>query len=81
VALQLAPGAAAAHIELALVLEATGDFVGAREHAQRAVALEGETPRVLQALGRVLLSGPRTKEADPAKPVGLASLKRWWART
>jgi tetratricopeptide (TPR) repeat protein len=79
VALQLAPGAVAAHIELALVLEALGDFVGARDHAQRAVALEGETPRVLQALGRVLLAGGKRNEGDAAKPAGLAFLKRWWA--
>lgn len=45
VALEMAPGAAVAHLELAEALLELDDAPGALEHAERARALEGESPR------------------------------------
>jgi tetratricopeptide (TPR) repeat protein len=64
VALELAPGASSAHLELVTVLGELGDKAGSREHAERAVALEGETPRALLALARALAAEGRRKEAQ-----------------
>jgi tetratricopeptide (TPR) repeat protein len=67
-ALEVAPGAAAAHADLAEVLLELGQGESAREHAKRAIELEGETPRMVQVLAR-------TQEASgltPSVPPGAA---------
>jgi tetratricopeptide (TPR) repeat protein len=72
VAVELAPGASGAHLELATVLKELGDAAGARGHAERAMALEGETPRTLLALARALAAEGRRKEAQAAAARALA---------
>jgi tetratricopeptide (TPR) repeat protein len=63
VALEMAPGAAVAHVELAEVLLELDDAAGALEHAEQASALEGESPRVTAVRARV-----RKMQATPEKP-------------
>jgi tetratricopeptide (TPR) repeat protein len=72
IALEVAPGATAVHIELTDVLIALGDPKGALEHARRAISLEGDTPRGLVALGRAHAAGGRTDEAREAATCALA---------
>jgi tetratricopeptide (TPR) repeat protein len=72
VALELAPGAAAAHLELTGVLLALDDAPGAVEHAERAHALEGDGARVLAVLARALGAAGRTREAHQAAMRALA---------
>jgi predicted Zn-dependent protease len=62
-ALDLAPGATAAHLELAEVLLALDDAGGAVGHAERVIALEGESPRSLSVLARALVADGRPDEA------------------
>ncbi|MBV9945664.1 MAG: tetratricopeptide repeat protein, partial [Myxococcales bacterium] len=62
-ALELAPGSAAAHVELAEVLLALADSRGAMTHARRALSLEGESPRALLALSRALSASGEAEEA------------------
>ena len=52
VAVEIAPGAALAHVELAEALLALGDLAGAIEHAERARSLEGESPRATAVLAK-----------------------------
>jgi tetratricopeptide (TPR) repeat protein len=71
VALEMAPGASVAHVELAEALMELDDAAGALEHAERAVALEGESPRVTAVRDRA-----RKALRPKAKPVEGA----WWAK-
>jgi tetratricopeptide (TPR) repeat protein len=66
VALELAPGATAAHLEMTSVLMALGDAKGAVEHAERALALEGDGARTLSVLARALAATGRMIEARQA---------------
>ncbi|HEY1692142.1 MAG TPA: tetratricopeptide repeat protein [Polyangiaceae bacterium] len=71
VALQLAPGATAAHVELAEALLQLGDRAGAEEHAKRVLAVEGDSARAAAVLER----------ARAAKPASVFTrLERAWAR-
>jgi tetratricopeptide (TPR) repeat protein len=63
VALEMAPGAAVAHVELAEVMLELDDAAGALKHAEQAAALEGESPRVTAFRARV-----RKLQATPEKP-------------
>jgi len=65
-ALETAPGATAAHLEMAGVLLAMRQPGGALEHARRAVALEGESPGTLGVLVRALLGAGKADEARAA---------------
>jgi tetratricopeptide (TPR) repeat protein len=75
-ALDVAPGAAAAHADLAEVLLEQGHGEPAREHAKRAIELEGETPRMVQLLERARTqdgsarSAPRQGSTRPSEPPG-----------
>jgi tetratricopeptide (TPR) repeat protein len=72
VALELAPGATAAHVELASVLLALEDAPAAVEHAERALALDGDGARALPVLARALAAAGRTSEARQAAMRALA---------
>jgi tetratricopeptide (TPR) repeat protein len=63
VALETAPGATAAHLELATVLLELDDAPGGLAHAERAMALEGASARVLMTLARTLAASGRRDEA------------------
>jgi tetratricopeptide (TPR) repeat protein len=75
VALEMAPGAVLAHIELSEVLVELGDAVGALEHAERALTLAEETPRARRAKSRALQalaeSSPEIEEGWRAKLRGM----------
>jgi tetratricopeptide (TPR) repeat protein len=71
VALEMAPGAVVAHIELAEALLELDDAAGALEHAERAVALEGESPRVTLVKERA-----RKAVRPPAEPDAAG----WWTK-
>jgi len=73
-ALELAPGATPAHVELVLVSLTLGDVDAAVRHAERAAALEGKTPRVQSALAHALAAAGRTAEAVEAARAGLVAL-------
>jgi tetratricopeptide (TPR) repeat protein len=62
-ALESAPGAAPAHLEMTAVLLRMDDAATALAHAERAMALEGDSPRVLVALARTLAATGRLDEA------------------
>ncbi len=64
-ALDVAPGAATAHADLAEVLLEQGHGEAAREHGKRAIELEGETPRMAQVLSRTQELSARTPSAPP----------------
>jgi tetratricopeptide (TPR) repeat protein len=72
VALEIAPGAPAVHAELADVLLALDDAPAAVEHAERALSLEGESPRGLVVLARALAAAGRTADARDAVRRALA---------
>ncbi len=72
VALEIAPGATAVHLELSEVLLATKVASGAIEHAERAVALEGESPRALALLARAFFASGRLGDARQATHRALA---------
>jgi tetratricopeptide (TPR) repeat protein len=63
VALETAPGATPAHLELGDVLLELEDAPGALAHAERALALEGDSPRVLGLLARALAAAGRADDA------------------
>jgi predicted Zn-dependent protease len=65
-ALQAAPGATPAHLEMAAVLVALREPVLAVTHAERAVSLEGESPRTLGTLAQALLAAGRRVEGRAA---------------
>ena len=65
-AIAAAPGCAAAHAELVSVYLGMSDPPAALRHAERALALEGETPRTLGLLARALHASGRVGEASTA---------------
>ncbi|HEY4014828.1 MAG TPA: tetratricopeptide repeat protein [Polyangiaceae bacterium] len=72
VALEIAPGATVAHLEMTGVLIALDDPSEALRHAEKAVALEGETPRALGAMARALRAARKDDEALDAATRALA---------
>lgn len=62
-AVELAPGATAAHLELAVVLVALGHAPDAVKHAETARELEGEAPRTLRVLAHALEAASCREEA------------------
>jgi tetratricopeptide (TPR) repeat protein len=72
VALELAPGAAAAHLEMATVLLTLEDASAAMEHVERVLAVEGDGPHALAALARALVAAGRVQEARQAAARALA---------
>jgi tetratricopeptide (TPR) repeat protein len=66
VALEAAPGAPSVHLEMVSVLIALEDASGAISHAERALTLEGETPRALRAHARALFAAGRGAQAREA---------------
>jgi predicted Zn-dependent protease len=81
-ALEVAPGAAAAHADLAEVLLEQGQGEAAHEHAKRAIELEGETPRTAQLLARAHEAAGRTAQAQepPGWSERLGAAWRAWRR-
>lgn len=71
-ALALSPGCTPAHVELVAVCVSLDDAESAIEHAERAIALEGETPRSLAVLATALLAAQRYEEAQAAIDKSLA---------
>ncbi len=65
-ALDVAPGAAAAHADLAEVLIELGQPDAALQHAKRATELEGETPRTAQLVARAHEAAGRSAQAQQA---------------
>jgi tetratricopeptide (TPR) repeat protein len=72
VALEIAPGAAVVHLELAEVLLALDDAAGALEHTDRVLALDGESSRVLVARARALLAAGKRAQARETASRALA---------
>jgi tetratricopeptide (TPR) repeat protein len=66
VALELAPGATAAHLEMATVQLALEDASAAIEHAERVLTLEGDGPQALAVLARALAAAGRMHDARQA---------------
>jgi tetratricopeptide (TPR) repeat protein len=62
-AIELAPGASVAHVDLAEALLALGDAPAAVARALQATALEGENPRTLSVLARALAAAGRSTDA------------------
>jgi tetratricopeptide (TPR) repeat protein len=58
-ALEIAPGATPAHIEMVGLLLALGEPDKAVTHAERTVALEGSSPRALKILAKALMAAGR----------------------
>jgi tetratricopeptide (TPR) repeat protein len=73
-ALAASEGCSVVHVDLARTYVKLGDADSAVRHAERAVALEGETPRVLGALGEArIAAGARAEgEALLARAIALA---------
>jgi tetratricopeptide (TPR) repeat protein len=63
-ALEAAEGCADVHRELARTHVALGDSAAAVRHAERAIALGGESPRALGALAEALFAAGRRPEGD-----------------
>jgi tetratricopeptide (TPR) repeat protein len=63
VALEIAAGATPVHLELSGLCVVLGDASKAVSHAERALALEGESPRALKVLARSLVAAGRRLEA------------------
>ncbi len=78
VALEMAPGAAVAHVEMAETLLELDDAAAALEHAEKAATLEGESPRVTAVRQRVKQkAGAAVKGGKPGWGAKvLARLKR-----
>jgi predicted Zn-dependent protease len=74
-ALDIAPGASVAHVELAEVLLELGDAAGAELHARRATEVEGETPRALEILTKAQQAQGRTDDAR--RPSWIARFSSW----
>jgi tetratricopeptide (TPR) repeat protein len=68
-ALELAPGATPAHLEMVSVLVAMGEPSLAVSHAERAISLEGASPRALTILSKALVAAGR-------RPAALEAAKR-----
>lgn len=73
VGLELAPGATAAHLEMASVLLALEETCGAVAHAERALMLERDATQALSILARALAAAGRTHEARQAAARALAA--------
>ena len=71
-AIVAAPGCATAHAELVTISLGMADPRSALRHAERALALEGETPRTLGLLARALHATGRSDEAHAAIAQALA---------
>ena len=73
-ALAASEGCSVVHVALARTCVQLGDAEGAVRHAERAVALEGESPRVLAGLGEArVAAGARAEgEALLARAIALA---------
>jgi tetratricopeptide (TPR) repeat protein len=65
-ALEVAPGAAVAHADLAELLAELGETQEARDHVRRAVELEGETPRTTELLAKLRAPRPSKPPPEPA---------------
>jgi tetratricopeptide (TPR) repeat protein len=63
VALEVAPGATPAHLEMVGILCALGEADKAVAHAEHAIALEGPSPRALKILARAQVAAGRRSEA------------------
>jgi tetratricopeptide (TPR) repeat protein len=72
VALETAPGASTAHVEIASVLLMLDDAPRALSHVERAMALEGQSPRALNVLARTLAASGRMNEARAVAKRALA---------
>jgi type IV pilus assembly protein PilF len=72
-ALEAAPGATAAHLEMATVLLHLEEPQVALSHAERAMTLEGDSPRVLGALAKALAAVGRRDEARAVAHRALAA--------
>jgi tetratricopeptide (TPR) repeat protein len=67
IALEIAPGATPAHLEMVGLLVSLGEPARAVSHAERAIALEGPSPRALKILARALVAaGRRTAGLEAA---------------
>ena len=73
-AVLLAPGATPAHIELVEVLLVLGEPDIAVKHAERAVTLDGKSPRAMVVLALALDAAGRTDEAVLAATAGLRGM-------
>ena len=65
-ALEMAPGCALGHLELARIALDTGDLRRARTLAERSVVLDAEEPRAFAVLAEVLLGEGKREEAVTA---------------
>jgi tetratricopeptide (TPR) repeat protein len=72
VALEIAPGATPAHLEMVGVLIALDEPETAVHHGERAIALEGASPRALKILARALVAAGRRPAALEAARRALA---------
>lgn len=75
IALEIAPGAASARLEMCRILLALGDTAGARAHVEQVIASEGPSPRAL-----ALLSSVVSGAGLPSKDTWTTRIKRAWAR-
>jgi Flp pilus assembly protein TadD len=73
IALEIAPGAAPAHLEMARVLLAMGRVDEARVHVQTAIACDGPSPRALELFS--LAAAPASQRRGSA---WLEPLRRIW---
>ena len=80
VALEMAPGAAVAHLELAEALLELDDLPGALEHAERARALEGDSPRGAAVKARAQRRVPQRRRTLAASETWGAKLRGLLAR-
>jgi tetratricopeptide (TPR) repeat protein len=71
-ALEIAPGATPAHIEMVGLLIALGEPGQAVTHAERTIALEGSSPRALKILAKALLAAGRREAGLDAATRALA---------
>ena len=62
-AIEIAPGATVAHVDLAETLIALGQCPAAIERARQALTLEGDAPRALSVLAKALAETGRSAEA------------------
>ncbi len=75
IALEIAPGAASARLEMCRTLLALGDLAGARAHVEQAIASEGPSPRAL-----ALLSSVVSGASPPTQDTWTTRMKRAWSR-
>lgn len=70
--LAIAPQDVTSHLLAALVFEQTGDFKSASEHAERAVALDGQSPDAWRALAQIRARQFRVGDATEALQTALS---------